>query len=238
VSTTWLEAPPAPDRPARPQWERPSGHFIAALASLITIAVCLLVLQRLDDDHDKAAVAASTTTTLPATTAEWGTVDGSTYRITVTPSSAASDEPSPNGCLGAPAAGHTNLRFTLRIENLSPDKAAPVPQVALGTNVSRAGRVDPAITTLDGASTSIEVGPVAAGTSCSLARAIAAGSGSALTPGGFTEYSGVAGGLPSPVPNDLTLIVRYFAADAAQVARGTGFSAVDLLVPFPDVAAT
>ena len=200
--------------------------------------MCLLVLQRLDEDDDRAATAATTTTTLPATSAEWQTIDGSTYRITVTPSSALSDEPSPNGCLPAPDDDQTtNLRFTLRIENLSPDKQAPTPQVAFGTNVTRAGKVDPAITTLDGASTSIEVGPVAAGTSCSVARGIASGSGTALAPGGFAEFSGVAGGLPSPVPNDLALIVRYFAADAAQVARGTGFSDVDLVVPFPDAVA-
>lgn len=224
-------------RPPRSQWERPSGPFLAALLSLVTIAVCLLVLQRIDEHKEEAAVSAATTTTLRSERATWQTVDGNTYEIVVTPSSAPSDEPSTNGCIGAPHDGTANLRFTVRITNTSIDKSAPTPQVAFGVNLGGSGAVDPAITTLDDAKTTIEVGPVKAGTSCTVARGIPAGSGDVLGPGASAEYHGVVGGAPSPVPDGLALIVRYFQADAAQVARGTGFSAVDKVVPFPKPAA-
>jgi hypothetical protein len=234
---SFLEPLPPPGRPPRSHWERPSGHFLAALVSLITIGVCLLLLQRIDESKDEAAVAASTTTTLPSSTATWQTVDGSTYEIVVTPSSAPSDQASTSGCIGAPHGATTNLGFTVKITNTSIDREAPTPQVAFGVNVGSSGAVDPAITTLDDAKTTIEVGPVAAGTSCTVARGIPAGAGGPLGPGTSADYTGVVGGAPSPVPDGLALIVRYFQADAAQVARGTGFSAVDLVVPFPKAAA-
>lgn len=233
----WADDPAPLSDPSRGRREWPSGHFVGALLAMITAAVCLLILQRIDEDAD-AVAATTTTTTLPSTTAEWQTVDGSNYRITVTPSSVGSDQASTNGCVGAPTEGHTNVAFTIRLENLSPNQQAPRPQVSFGVNVGASGALDPAITTLDNAGTAVEVGPVEAGTSCSLARSIVSGSGEALGPAGFADFAGVVGGVPSPVPEGLVLIVRYFPADDAQVARGTGFTKVDLLVPFPKAPVT
>jgi hypothetical protein len=229
----WVDSPPEPSPPVRHRWERPSGYLISAVGSLVVILVCLLVLQSLHDQHEKEAQGTATSTTLASFSSEWTTKEGSTYKVTVTPSAAPLDEPSPSGCIAAPEKGHTNLGFDIRVENLSPDQEAPVPQIAFGLNVDSSGKLDPAITTLDKAITTIEVGPVAPGSSCFQARSIVPGSGQPIPPGGATEFTAVAGGAPFPIPNGLGVIVRVFKADPTQVARGTGFSPVDTLAPFP-----
>jgi hypothetical protein len=235
----WIEAPPQVSRSARSGWERPSGYLLAAITSLVVILVCLLVLQSLHDRREReTAGGTATSTTLASYSSEWTTKEGGTYRVTVTPSAAPIDQPSPSGCIAAPTKGHTNLEFDIKVENLSPDQEAPVPQISFGLNLDGAGQLDPAITTLDKAVTDVEIGPVAAGSSCSQARSILPESRDPIPPGGSLELTGVAGGAPFPIPNGLGVIVRVFQADPAQVARGTGFSPVDTLAPFPFEATT
>jgi hypothetical protein len=105
--------------------------------------------------------------------------------------------------------------------------------VAFGVNVTADGTFDPSITTLDRASTAVEIGPAEAGTPCSQARTIVAGSGESLPPGGSREFTGVVGGVPADPPDGLGVVIRWFAADEAQVSRGTGFSPVDVVATFP-----
>ena len=228
---SWLEDPPELIEP--PRREGPSGHLVVAILSLTTVLICLLVLQRLEDDRTEAANRPTTTTTLPSSVNEWTTVDGGSYRITVTPLREQSSQPSPAGCLGATEEGRANRRFSIRLENTSPTKTSEVPQVAFGVNMTADGTYDPTITTLDRASTKVEIGPVAEGTPCSQARTIVAGSGEPLPPGGVREFTGVVGNVPAAAPDGLGVVVRWFAADEAQVARGTGFSPVDVVAAFP-----
>lgn len=228
-----MEAPPRPSRSRRSQFERPSGHLIAAIVSLVVILVSLLALQQVEEQRDADALEAAntTSTTLPGYSAEWTAQGGGTYRVTATPSLDVLDQASRYGCLDKPTVGHVNALFTVVIENTSADQEAPVPQLAFGANL-RDGFLDPAITTLDGGgSTDIEVGPIEEGASCSLARSIAAGQGTPIPPGGSATFTGAVGEVPSPFPAGLALIVRYFQAD--DYARGPGFVALDLLAPFP-----
>jgi hypothetical protein len=229
TETPWLEQPPV----AKPRREGPSGHLVGAIASLVAVLVCLLILQRVEDDREARANAPTTTTTLPSSVHEWTTVDGSSYRISITPLRTQSTQPSPAGCLGAAEEGRANRQFSVRLENTSPTQSAPLPQVAFGVNLRSDGTFDPAITTLDGASTKVEIGPVAEGTPCSQARTIVEGSGEPLPPGGVREFTGVVGGVPAVAPDGLGVIVRWFAADETQVRRGTGFSPVDVVAAFP-----
>lgn len=228
---SWLEDPPELIEP--PRREGPSGHLVVAILSLTTVLICLLVLQRLEDDRTAAANRPTTTTTLPSSVNEWTTADGGTYRITVTPLRDQSTQPSRAGCLGATEEGRVNRRFSILLENTSPTKTSPVPQVAFGVNVKADGTFDPTITTLDRASTKVEISPVAEGASCAAARTIVAGSGDALPPGGSREYEGAVGDVPADAPEGLGVVVRWFQADEAQVARGTGFSPVDVVAAFP-----
>ena len=47
------------------------------------------------------------------------------------------------------------------------------------------------------------------------------------------EYEGAVGDVPADAPEGLGVVVRWFQADEAQVARGTGFSPVDVVAAFP-----
>ena len=227
-----IEAPPLSRRSRWDRWERPSGHLVTAIASLVVIAVCLIALQRLEEQRtaEPGVGSVTSTTVVPSYDAEYTAQDGSTYRLTVIPQADTLDTESPNTCLDKPAVGRALAKFTVRIANTSPDKEAPIPQLAFGVNL-RSGFLDPTITSLDGAWTEIEVGPVPAGTSCSLARTIAAGQGDVLPPGGSAEFNGVVASVPVPFPAGLHLVVRYFQTDPNP--RGSGFAPVDLIAPFP-----
>jgi hypothetical protein len=233
-----IEAPPLARRSRWDQWERPSGYLVAAIASLVVIAVCLVSLQRLEEERDAEAAVATTSTTTPLQSfdVEYTAQGGSTYRLSITPKADTLVSGSPNGCLEPPGAGRVLATFTVRVTNTSPDAEAPVPQLAFGVNLTD-GALDPNITSLDRASTDIEVGPVAAGTSCSLARTVAAGQGGTpLAPGASQDFEGVVADVPLPFPQGLSLIVRYFQTDPNP--RGSGFAPVDLPVLFPAASAT
>ena len=87
TETPWLEQPPVP----KPRRDGPSGHLVVAIGSLVVMLVCLLILQRVEDDREAKANAPTTTTTLPSSVNEWTTVSGSSYRITITPLRSQSD---------------------------------------------------------------------------------------------------------------------------------------------------
>jgi hypothetical protein len=238
---TWLATPIAPEpvpepvlppEPAGPARERPSAHLIGAISSLVVVAICLIVLQRLHDKPTEGAGAPTTSTTLPSQSWQW-TADaaGTAYKITVTADPTPIDQPSPHGCVAGPGSGRTNLGFTVRIENPSITQTVDIPPVSFGLDVGADGKVDPAITTLEHASTAVEISPIAGGTSCSEARSIQDGGGEPLPPGGITTFTGVVGGAPDSGTEGLALIVRVFQHDPNP--RANPRMPFDTVVPFP-----
>lgn len=161
--------------------------------------------------------------------AQWRTLDGSSYRMTVTPSSDRSQDPSPEGCVPAPGAGRANLRFEVRIENLS-GRSAPMPEVLFAVNASPSGELDRSPAAEAGTNRSIEVTPRGPGVACEDAAAIRPTGRPDIEDGKTVTFRGTVGGIASPVPEGLALLIRYIQVDDLhpKVASTAGFR-----VPFP-----
>jgi hypothetical protein len=193
----------------------------------VAVAALVLVLlaQRLVGDDDATAGSSGSA----SYGAEWVTIDGSSYRMSVEASVEELDDASPGGCIDEPASGHANLGFTVLLENLT-DEAAPMPDVVFAVNATEAGQLDMSPESLAGANQTIELSPRAEGARCEEASAIHPAGREPLEPGGSTSFRGLVGGIVTPVPSGLVLIVRYVQADRANPAVA---SSADILVPFP-----
>ena len=158
---------------------------------------------------------------------EWRTLDGSSYRMTVTPSSDHVDDASPEECIPKPADGRTNLGFDVVIENLS-DQAVPMPEVLFAVNASPDGELDQSPEALAGTNRTIELSP--RGPSCDDASAIRPAERPEIPEGESVTLRGLVGGIVTPVPDGLSLLVRYIQADEVNpdVAGTAGLRA-----PFP-----
>jgi hypothetical protein len=219
---------PIPKRVApRRAWGRPSWLRWKIVVPVVVGALVLLLLQQTfltDDPSDPI-----TSSGLATYGAEWHTVDGSSYRITVVPSSEALDEASPGGCFTAPASGHANLGFAVRVENLS-DAAAPMPDVLFAVNATSNGELDRSADSLSGTHRQIEVTPRAKGASCADAFLVRPAGRGKLDKGESADFTGVVGGIVTPAPAGLALIVRYLQIDGTNPEVS---SPADVLAPFP-----
>lgn len=144
--------------------------------------------------------------------AEWHTLDGSSYHLTVKPSSKPRNDVSPEGCLPAPADGHANLGFEVRIENLS-GRPAPMPEVSFAVNASEGGQLDRSPEAEAGANRAIEVTPRGPGVPCDDAAAIRPTGRAEIAKGKTVTLHGTVGGIVTPVPDGLALLVRYIQVD-------------------------
>jgi hypothetical protein len=161
--------------------------------------------------------------------ARWRTLDGSSYRMTVEPSSAPDDDASPEGCVPAPADGRANLRFEVRIENLS-GRPAPMPEVLFAVNASPSGELDRSPEAQAGTNRSIEMTPRAPRVPCDDAAAIRPTGRDEIPEGETVTFRGTVGGIVRPVPDGLALLIRYIQADELHPKLA---STAGLRVPFP-----
>lgn len=232
--------PPAAVRPSGPALGRPQPsappagrtgpdrRLLAALVVVLVLALGLGVRALIGGDDGDGTVGAppSGERTYGA---DWVTPDGGRYRITITPSGDSSRRASDEGCVAAPEAGRTNLVFTVLIENLGSVKA-PLPHVTFGANVGGSGAVDPAITTVDAASSALELAPLAPDSSCDDAQEIGLDGAAALDPGKGATFHGVIGGVQDPVPEGVALLAHYVQGVPGDT---TGGQPMELLAPFP-----
>lgn len=162
-------------------------------------------------------------------TAEWRTLTGDSYRMTVTPSSDHVDEGSPEECIAPPDEGKANLGFDVVIENLT-DHAAPMPEVLFAVNASADGQLDVSQEALAGTNRTIEVTPRAEGVGCDDAAAIRPPGRPEIPEGERVTLHGLVGGIVTPVPDGLSLLIRYIQADDLNPdVAGTA----SLRAPFP-----
>ena len=161
--------------------------------------------------------------------AEWQTLDGSSYRMTVTPTSSAGRDASPEGCLPAPEEGRANLGFEVRIENRS-GRAAPMPEVLFAVNASADGELDRSAEAQAGTNRPIEVTPRGPGVACDDAAAIRPAGREDIPKGETVTLHGTVGGIVVPVPDGLELLIRYIQVDELHPDRA---GTAGLRAPFP-----
>ncbi len=161
--------------------------------------------------------------------AEWETLDGSSYRMTVTPSSSPGTDASPAGCLDPPDGGHANLGFEVRIENRS-GRSAPMPEVLFAVNASPEGELDRSPEAQAGTNRSIEVAPRGPGVPCDDAAAIRPAGREDIPKGETVTLHGTVGGIVVPVPDGLELLIRYIQVDELHPDRA---GTAGLRAPFP-----
>lgn len=226
-----VSKPPKAAKPPRAKRERPGWLRWKVVVPIVAGAALLFALQQIfltDDPTDPIRSSG-----LPTYGAEWTTADGSAYRITVVPSNELVHTASPDGCIKAPASGHTSVGFSVRVENLS-DHPAPFPDVAFAANVNADGAVDLSALTLTAGSRNIEVTPRVKGTPCDEAYLVRPAGRGKLKEGGSATFEAVVGGIVEPPPTGLALIVRYVQADGAKPG---GSTTAEILAPFPRLAA-
>lgn len=201
----------------RPPVLRGRSALVLAAAAVVLLAVLWRVVGGSSDEG------------LREYSAEWSTIDGSAYRLTVIPSDELLTDASPDDCYPAPAEGHANLGFTVRVENRS-DGPAPMPEVVFAINADADGRLDESAESLSYANRQIEITPRADKAQCDEASAIRPGGRAELGKGETATFTGVVGGLVTPIPGSLKLLVRYIQADDRDP---TVASTEDLVAPFP-----
>ncbi len=222
-----------PSRPRRPATvtHGNAGARLAAALVVLGVLVALLIWSPWSSEPDSAATPGSGGRLLPTYGADWKTAAGDSYRITVTPAVVVTDRASEGGCFPEPEAGSVNVRFDVRIENLSHD-AEPVPEVEVGVNTDADGHVRPQVLDYPHTSRSVELAPRVDGESCSEAASLGPDGRKTLPGGTGRTWKGTVGAVdrgPGTSPSGLRLIVRYREVDAT--ARG-GSSPADIVVPF------
>lgn len=205
-----------------------TGVLILALAFGLRLLVHGGSSPAPNPDASDGAVA---TPTGPGTTTygtDWRTAAGS-YRITVTPQTELVPTASTIGCIPAAAPGKTNLRFSVRIDNLSA-KSVPVPVVSFGANTNASGVVRPAALTYALSTHVIEVTPLSRTGGCADAFSLGPAGRDPIARGSGVTYTGLIGGVRTPVATGLSLVVRYPEID--ETVAG-GVQQAEVLVPFP-----
>lgn len=208
-----------------------TGVRLAAVLAVLGVVVMLLIWSPWSGGPDSPANTAPSGPPLPTYGADWRTAAGDSYRLTVTPAVVTSDRASAGGCYPAPVAGRVNVRFDVRIENLS-HHVAPVPDVEFGANLGPEGRVRPRVLAYDGTSHPIELSPVTDGTDCSEADGLGPQDRTPLPADTGRTWTGLVAGITPGAgsgPAGLRLIVRYQEVD---VTAAGGSTPVDVVVPF------
>lgn len=213
-------------RPSRFPWLRTRPGLLTIAAIVVGLALLTWFLVTGDDDSEQEGAGPGIPASVNGTKiAKWTTESGSTYEISIKTLSDLSQGESDSGCLPAPPAGMTNLRFRIVIANLS-ESEADVPEVEFGSDIGTDGVVDSSKRTFDKSNKSMEIGPLIAGvTECAEVAKLSPDRGR-LPAGGVVEYVGSFGPVKVPVTTPPTVIYRHFAAD------GDKSKAVDLLAPF------
>ncbi len=214
-------------------WFRTTQGLVVVGVVVLAVALGLRLLVHGGSaaPNPDATDGAIATPTRPGTSTygtEWRTAAGS-YRITVTPETELVPTASAIGCIPAAAPGKTNLRFSVRIDNLSA-KPVPVPVVSFGANTNASGVVRPAALTYALSSHMIEVTPLARTGGCADAFALGPAGRDPILRGSGVTYTGLVGGVRTPVGPGLSLVLRY--PEANQTATG-GVAQAEVLVPFP-----
>jgi hypothetical protein len=213
-------------RRAATPWGGRRGWVLAALAAAGAALVLRLVLGG-DSSADEQTPVGAALTTVGNT---WKTESGDSYRLTITPITQPVNAGSNDGCVPAPAAGRTNLRFTVRIDNEG-SEPAPVPRLDFGVNVTPAGVVTKGLSYAK-ASRAIAITPQRNARDCADSTRVNRGDDE-IAPASAAIYTGLIGGIKTPVGAGLSLIVRYEHADAG---ASSGSSTKELLARFPAVA--
>lgn len=224
-------------RRAEPDPERARRWRTRIAAGLVVVGV-VVAFRLLTGGTDEPAEAIDDPGATPGAAAgaaagdgtAWITPDGSAYRMTVRPETEFLSVTSPSGCIQAAAAGTTNLRFTVLIENRTPT-AAPVPEVEFAANLTKSGSVEPSLRTFAKASRRIEVVPLATARTCDEAARLGPTGRDPIPPGASVMFTGTLAGVATPVGDGLALLVRYVEADA-EAEKGSSTTLVR--VPFPE----
>ncbi|RNL60594.1 hypothetical protein EFK50_19975 [Nocardioides marmoriginsengisoli] len=207
------------------------GTPVRVLVAVVAVAGAALLLRLVlggEDAADDGQTPVGAALTTVGNT--WKTAAGDSYRLTITPINEPVNVGSNDGCVPAPRAGRTNLRFTVRIDN---EGAAPaqVPRLEFGANVTAAGAVSPGLT-FTKASKAIAITPQRKARDCAAAARVNKGDDE-IAPASAAIYTGLIGGIKTPVGAGLSLIVRYEYADPGGPG---GSSTKDLVARFPKVA--
>ncbi|MCX6396891.1 MAG: hypothetical protein NTV23_10435 [Propionibacteriales bacterium] len=210
-----------PRRAARPArnpgrvlaWMRTTPGLAVAAVVLVVLAVGVQLLTRGAEESPGSS-------TLPgavnATFGDrWMTVDGFSYEVAIETLDdlvqGSSDGGS--GCLAAPPAGMTNLRFRIVVTNRS-DRAAPLPRLDFGTDLGRGGKLQQKTPSFAQANKAVVVTPLVAGVStCADASRLGTTGRPRIPAGGAVEYFGAFGPLDLPLTSRPTVLYRYYAAD-------------------------
>jgi hypothetical protein len=155
---------------------------------------------------------------------EWRTADGSSYQITLTQIAQHVAAAPRDGCVPPAAAGLTNLRFLVRIDNTG-SKTAPVPSVAFAVNTKPSGAISKSLSFAK-ASRRISLTPAGAQSCADASRT----GGGTIAPQSAATFTGMLGGVKRPVGAGLALIVRYTQADAA-APGGSGTAEITAIYP-------
>lgn len=206
-----------------------TGIRLAVALVVLGVLLGVLVWSPWSSDPDsEAATPAPSGPPLPTYGTDWRTAAGHSYRITVTPAVRTSSEPSEGGCFPEPPAGRVNVRFDVRVENLS-HHSSPVPEVGFAANLGPNGRVRAAVLDYDRASRTVELAPLADGAGCATASTLGAEGNESLPADTARTWHGVVAGVAGPDPAGLRLLVRYRQVD---VEAAGGSSAAEFVVPF------
>jgi hypothetical protein len=213
----------------RPSSAGRTGKVVAIGLAMLVVVLVLGQVVIADDHGGGSAGSTDAGSTLPSYGTDWHTIDGSSYRISVVPSSEPIDEASPGHCVPAPGVGRANLGFTVRIDNLGA-AAAPMPEVLFAVTADAAGSLDTSPEVMAGTNRSIEVLPAAKGHGCDEASTIRPTGRGRLRKGGSASFTGIVGPIVAPVPEGLSLIVRYVQTDPTHPRQA---STAEVLAPFP-----
>jgi hypothetical protein len=216
------------NRPSRLAWARTTRGQVAIAVGVLALALVVRFAVGGGDDKNANQTPVGAARTTYGT--DWKTADGHSYEITVSPIAELVNASSDHGCVAAPAPGKTNLRFTVRIDNKGSDPA-PVPGVRFAANVKASGAIMAGVS-FEKASRHIDLSPLRNLRDCTGSAQIT-GDGETIGPKSSVTYSGLIGGVKTPVGGGLALIVRYTQADAS--APG-GSGTADVVVQYPDMS--
>lgn len=213
-------------------WFRSTQGIVVSVVVVLALALGLRLLLRSDSgttsaDAADGAVATPISPGAPTYATEWKTAAGS-YRITVTPTTELVPGASASGCIGPAAPGKTNLRFSVRLDNRSA-KAVPVPVVSFGANTNASGVVRPSALTYQDSSHAIEIAPLARSSDCTGGFSLGPDGRDDIAAGSGVTYTGLLGGVRTPVTPGLSLVISY--PEVSAVGSGSVHQA-EVLVPF------
>jgi hypothetical protein len=212
--------------PSRLAWARTTRGQVGIAVVVLGLAV---VLRLVASGHQPTGAQRPVGPPLTTYGTDWKAHDGSSYRLTVTPLAELVGSGSPDGCVPAAAPGRTNLRFTVRVDNLG-SAPAPVPDLAFAVNTRPSGAIAKKLSFDDG-SKDVDLTPTTARDCAHAARVTGAGQ-PRIAPQSATTFTGLLGGVRTPVGPGLTLVVRYDQSDAGSP---TGTGTADVAVLYPDL---